>query len=287
MKKDELLSRLSRLLPAQFEEVMYRLEIPPGDISHSSAPQTTRATEVLRHLTNIGGLKQLEQLLQPPMQEATGNAVMPQSPALTKHTILFLAANPAGTDRLALDREAKAIQVELERSGYRDRFELVTRWAVEPLDLLREMRKLKPTVVHFSGHGGQSGLYFQSETSGAKLVSADALRDAFGAAGSSVKVVVLSSCYSASQADALLAHVDCVVGMSGAILDDAARNFAIGFYGGCGDQESVAAAFKQGCAAISLGGVGDLGDKDLPQLNTRPGVDASQLVLAPMPIRSR
>jgi hypothetical protein len=59
-----------------------------------------------------------------------------------KHTILFLAANPLGTDRVALDREARAIQVELERSGFRDRFELVTRWAAEPLDLLRELRKL-------------------------------------------------------------------------------------------------------------------------------------------------
>ena len=55
-----------------------------------------------------------------------------------KHIILFLAANPLGTDRLALDEEARAIQEELERSGYRDRFELVTRWAVRPLDLLRE-----------------------------------------------------------------------------------------------------------------------------------------------------
>ena len=35
---------------------------------------------------------------------------------MRKHTILFLAANPSGTDRLALDREARAIQVELERS---------------------------------------------------------------------------------------------------------------------------------------------------------------------------
>ena len=77
-------------------------------------------------------------------------------PPMKKHTILFLAANPLGTDRLALDREARAIQVELERSGFRDRFELVTRWAAEPLDLLRELRKLKPTVVHFSGHGGPS-----------------------------------------------------------------------------------------------------------------------------------
>ena len=36
-----------------------------------------------------------------------------------KHTILFLAANPLGIDRLALDREARAIQVELERSDFR------------------------------------------------------------------------------------------------------------------------------------------------------------------------
>jgi hypothetical protein len=44
-----------------------------------------------------------------------------------KHTILFLAANPLGTNRLALDHKARAIQVELERSGFRDSFELETR----------------------------------------------------------------------------------------------------------------------------------------------------------------
>src|SRR5262245_31202053 len=38
---------------------------------------------------------------------------------MQKHIILFLAANPSDTDRLALDREAHAIQVELERGGYR------------------------------------------------------------------------------------------------------------------------------------------------------------------------
>lgn len=65
-----------------------------------------------------------------------------------KHVILFLAANPSGTDRLALDREARSIHAELKRSGYRDRFEFVTRWAAEPLDLLREVRELKPTVIH-------------------------------------------------------------------------------------------------------------------------------------------
>jgi WD40 repeat protein len=217
-----------------------------------------------------------------------------------KHTILFLAANPVETDRLALDREARAIQVELERSGHRDRFELVTRWAVEPLDLLRELRKLNPTVVHFSGHGGQGavgvrephqesrrddreqqhGLFFAGPDGGAQLVTSDALRQTFGAAGSSVQLVVLNACYSDVQAEALLAHVDCVVGMTGSIPDDAARTFAIGFYGGLGENESVAAAHRQGGAAITLAG---LGDTDRPQLRVRVGVNADQLILAADP----
>jgi len=235
-----------------------------------------------------------------------------------KHTILFLAANPSGTDRLALDREARAIQVELERSGLRDRFELVTRWAAEPLDLLRELRKLKPTIVHFSGHGapgatgtpgtssvagrhgpgpaphrdvvvepgssdGESshGLFFQGPDGRPQLVSTAALEETFGAAGASVQLVVLSACYSDVQARALLPHVGCVVGMSGAIGDDTARTFAIGFYGGLGERESIAAAYKQGCAAISLEG---LRDRDRPQLVVRVGVDAGKLVLVVDPV---
>jgi hypothetical protein len=229
---------------------------------------------------------------------------------IKKHTILFLAANPTGTSQLALGEEARAIQAELERSGYRDCFELETRWAAQPLDLLRELRKLKPTVVHFSGHGGlspidtgttrwtatrdvivdagpiadtgpddnepQRGLFFQGPDGRAQVVTAQALHETFGAAGSSVKLVVLNACYSDVQAEALRAHVDCIVGMSGSIIDDAARNFAIGFYGGLGERESIAAAFRQGCAAISLEG---LRDSDRPQLKVRDGVDASKLVL--------
>lgn len=67
-----------------------------------------------------------------------------------KHTILFLAANPPGLDPLELDETVRAIQEEFERSGHRDQFEFVTRRAVRPLGLLGELRKLKPTIVHFS-----------------------------------------------------------------------------------------------------------------------------------------
>ena len=224
---------------------------------------------------------------------------------MTRHNILFLAANPLGTDRLALDEEARAIQEELERSGHRDKFELVTRWAVRPMDLLRALRKLKPTIVHFSGHGGRGGcgalhpaaeprrdlvtghgtvdsehrhgLYLQGPEGRPQLVSTAVLQETFRAAGASVRLIVLGACYSDVQAEALLTQADCVVGVSGVIGDDAARNFAIGFYGGVGELESVAAAYQQGCAAICLHG---LPDSEKPKLNVRPGVDAHRLVLA-------
>jgi hypothetical protein len=199
---------------------------------------------------------------------------------MIKHTILFLAANPKDTSYLALDREARAIQGELERSGYRDCFVLETRWAVEPLDLLHELRELKPTLVHYCGHNSQNGLRFQGVDGGSQVVSPEALQKAFRAAGASVRVVVLSSCYTEPQAQALAAHIDCVIGMSSSFSDSSARSFAAGFYGALGARESVGVAFEQGLAAVDLQG---LPHSDRPQLKVRRGVEARQLVLAASP----
>src|SRR5213078_1460835 len=209
-----------------------------------------------------------------------------------KHVILFLAANPRDTGRLALDEEARDIHVELKRTGYRDRFDFVTRWAAKPLDLLRELRELKPTIVHFSGHGARpagtpdraqgrdvvaalsgnepGGVMFDGAEGRGNVVTPEAFVQTFASAGPQVRLVVLNACFTEPMAQSLLAHVDCVVGMSGAIHDDAARNFAIGFYGGLGERESIAAAFAQGTTAINLNG---LPDADQPQLKVREGFD--------------
>jgi hypothetical protein len=199
---------------------------------------------------------------------------------MKKHTILFLAANPEDTDRLALDREAHAIQAEFERCGHRDSFDFVTRWAVEPLDILRELRKLRPVIVHFSGHGGANELRLQGPGGHVRAVSSDAISRSFLAAGGSVRVVVLNTCYSEELADALLVHIDCVIGMCGVIKDDAALSFAVGFYGGLGERESISVAYAQGCAAVALEGSRD---SDRPRLRTRNGIDASQILLGASP----
>jgi hypothetical protein len=203
---------------------------------------------------------------------------------LSKQKILFLAANPRSTTLLALPQEARNIQSELERGTHRE-LELEARWAVQPGDLLRELRRVKPTIVHFSGHGSQGEhivepephLYFEGADGQPAPVSSSVIAETFGAAGSSVKVVVLSACHSKALAAALVEHVDVAIGTVGSIRDDAAVSFSIGFYGGLAEGESVEVAYRQGCAAIGLYG---LPQTERPHIQLRHA-DAGKLQLVP------
>lgn len=80
------------------------------------------------------------------------------------------------------------------------------------------------------------------------------------------------------QADALRAYVDCIIGMDGAIGDDAARAFAVRFYGALGNRRSVGNAVDSGIAVLAGK---QLADEQRPRCLSRDGVDAAQLVLSP------
>jgi hypothetical protein len=68
------------------------------------------------------------------------------------------------------------------------------------------------------------GLYVQDAHGRPQCLQARGLRKMVEAAAASARVVVLNACYSSSHADELRSVVDCVVGMTGAISDAAARN---------------------------------------------------------------
>jgi len=174
--------------------------------------------------------------------------------------ILILAANPKDTSRLRLDQELRDIEEGLRRAQHRDEFAFAQRLAVRPRDIQRAMLEETPQIVHFSGHGeGAEGLVFEDETGQAKLVSGAALANLFAlfadpAEPNPVHCVVLNGCYSAVQAEAIAEHVPYVVGMTKAVGDTAAIEFAVGFYDALGAGRTVEFAFKLGCAAIDLAG---------------------------------
>jgi hypothetical protein len=94
-------------------------------------------------------------------------------------------------------------------------------------------------------------------------------------AAASARVVVLNACYGDVQADALCSVVDCVIGMTGAIHDDAARAFAVGFYRALGNRRSVGNAVDQAIATLAAR---RLPDEYLPRCRTRDGVGAYQIM---------
>jgi hypothetical protein len=76
------------------------------------------------------------------------------SPRLkSKHRILFLAANPIDATRLHLDDEFNHIDEMLQKTKYKDRFELVNRHGISAKKLQELFLRFEPIVVHFSGHG--------------------------------------------------------------------------------------------------------------------------------------
>jgi AAA-like domain/TIR domain/CHAT domain len=181
--------------------------------------------------------------------------------------ILILTANPKNSDKLRLDEEVREIQEGLQRSRSRDQFEIISKWAVRPDDLRRALLDHEPQIVHFSGHGaGTNGLILENNAGQMKPVSTQSLARLFKLFQDKVECVLLNACYSEVQANAIHQHIDHVIGMSQAIGDRAAIEFAVGFYDGLGADRSYADAFEFGLSAIDLEGIPET---DTPQLKQR------------------
>jgi hypothetical protein len=211
------------------------------------------------------------------------------------HVILSLASNPSGTTRLALDEECAAIERELRMTPGRDDVDFRSKWAVSVDEMMRCLNEWQPALIHFSGHGsgstgicgsddrrpsapqrdiepdGGTGIYLQD-----RCVTPRALAKRVASAAPSARVLVLNACSSDAVAELLRQEIDCVVSMNGAVGDDAARSFAVGFYRALGNCRSVGNAVAQAVATLAAK---QLPGEHMPVCRTRDGVHADQLFL--------
>jgi hypothetical protein len=200
---------------------------------------------------------------------------------MEKIRVLFVAANPQGTAQLSLDEEAREITKKIRMAEYRDTLEMVSCWAARPDDLLQAFNEQRPHVVHFSGHGNKSGqIILVGDDGNPKPVGKNALESLFKVLQDRIRVVVLNACYSRPQAEAIVRHIDCALGMTCAIGDLAAITFAASFYRALGFGHSVKGAFDQGRTALLLE---DIPEENTPVLVCKEGVDPSKVVLIPPP----
>lgn len=171
-------------------------------------------------------------------------------------SILLLAADPTNASRLRIGEEFREIQEKLQLAKLREKFKIEQRTSVRPTDLSQVLLDLQPQILHFSGHGMESGaLCFENQIGQIHPISPDALAALFGQFKDQVKCVLLNACYSKIQAIAISEHIDYVIGMNKAIGDKAAIAFAIGFYQGLGAGRTIEGAYKLGCVQVRLQGI--------------------------------
>lgn len=200
----------------------------------------------------------------PPQSRIDANTPLATPATTGKIRILFLTANPSDSNRLSLDRESRAIDQALRRAEFRDLFEVSQFQAVQISDLQDCLLRFKPHIVHFSGHGTSDGeLILEDITGNSQPVSERALSTLFSVLKDNVRCVLLNACYSKRQADAIAQHIDCVVGMSGAIGDVAAISFSASFYQAIAYGRDIKTAFDLGCIQIDLA---SLDEQDVPVL---------------------
>lgn len=191
-------------------------------------------------------------------------------------TVLFMASDP-GTNKLALDEEARSIGEKLRASDHRDAVNFQTRWAVRPMDILQAINELQPTVVHFSGHGTSAdALVLQDDQGRPKHVSMEGIVNAIAFGSESVKLVFFNTCFSFNQARSCVEKIDAAIGMNSEIGDEGARVFSSQFYSSIGFGYSISKAFDQAKAALMME---DLSQADIPELHCKEGLSEEALTL--------
>lgn len=178
--------------------------------------------------------------------------------------ILFLGASPETREQIRADRELSQIAAILREASLRDRIELRSALAVTPDEIHRSLVANHPQLLHFSGHGAETGIFAEQATGLPQAVSGDSLLKLLQIFKDGLRTIVLSTCNSEALAKEAAAFVEAVVGMGGKISDDAAMSFSRGFYRGLFHGEDLQRAFDLGCSQIELDGHPE--EADIPRL---------------------
>jgi CHAT domain len=171
--------------------------------------------------------------------------------------ILFLSSVPLDEDRIAVQTEEKQIRNAWRASKLRDSFTFENRGAVTINELRNALSEVRPHIVHFAGHGTAAGELLLEDSSGYS-VAADpqALTDIFGMFAD-IECVVLNSCNSSAQADAIHVHAKYVIGIKDESDDEVSCKFSEIFYQSVCNGHDYDEAFQLATAQLKIEGLSD------------------------------
>ena len=170
-----------------------------------------------------------------------------------KIRVLVLSTNGWTMSSTSVDGEAQEIFERLQEGPYRDRFQFHNHAALRPSDLQRLLLMYEPHIVHFSGRGSQlrkllpGGMHRRGDA-----VEHQVLANVFALYNSHVRLVLLNSCFTRTQARSLSEVINYSIGTRRGIGDKAGVIFARAFYRALGFGKSVREAFESAKAELAL-----------------------------------
>ena len=142
--------------------------------------------------------------------------------------VLHFSAEPICDERLMLQAELRGIADALLPGRVRNDTTLEAVPQARPNDVDVYLVNNQPDVVHFSMHGTPEGLMLCDAYLDPKLYGTEDLKAALDGLG--VKLAVLNACESKDVAEAIVEHVDVVIGTKRTLSDDHAIVFSEVFY---------------------------------------------------------
>ncbi|MFK7749001.1 MAG: CHAT domain-containing protein [Kordia sp.] len=160
--------------------------------------------------------------------------------------------------------EENAIRDVLDSSDDEEKFKFESRGAVTKDLLIDHLLKIKPNILHISGHGNTDEQLLLEDLEGYKEeVSIKRLSDVLSGFSDHINCVFLNTCHSLAGINDFNQNIAYIIGMKNEIPDDVAISFSRNFYNSLFNGRTIKDSFKIALSRIAMT---DQGDEHIPKL---------------------
>jgi transposase-like protein len=170
---------------------------------------------------------------------------------MKRKKIAFISASPEDHERIRVDKEIARIEEQLEASRFRDYYEIVKKEASKVTTITKLILDIQPEIIHFSGHGAETGIVFENDDNTHSLIPSSALEILFKNLAQKLEVLIVNSCNSDKIAEEISKNGCYAIGMTDSIADEDAINFSIGFYQALGAGTDIYNAYNTALIVMS------------------------------------
>lgn len=183
-----------------------------------------------------------------------------------KNRIALLVTNPDRYASLQTGVEARDIQKAIRASKHRDEIDIKAVLAPTFADIIDQLNEYRPTILHFSGHGGAKSLVLDNKEAGqdgGTVVDFEKVAQLLETIPEELDVLFLAACDTLDGAERFLSATKVAIVMADSVDDEGAAKFSEQFYRSLAGGATVQAAMTQAKLLLEHEGVPD---GDLPTL---------------------